>query len=344
MKGIIMANEVLDKAKMNKMDEFYTQLSDIEQELKHYKNQFKNKVIFCNCDDPYESNFFKYFAINFNYLGIKKLIATSYVGSPIAFTKLSLVDVESIGVRKSNKTKAYKIIINEVNDENADGAIDLADVKWLIRHNKNVLTKLKGNGDFRSQECIDLLNESDIVVTNPPFSLFREFVTQLVEYGKKFVIIGNKNSITYKDIFTLIKKGEIWLGYRNINKDMWFIVPDGQKYEKIVDESKLKHIMACWFTNLETTKRHELMTLYKKYVPEEYPHYDNYDAIDVSKVAEIPADWDGVMGVPITFLDKYNPDQFEIIKFRKGDDGKDLSVGGKYTYFRTLIKKKGKSL
>lgn len=308
-----MANEIFDKAKKNKLDEFYTQLSDIEQELSHYKSQFQNKVIFCNCDDPYESNFFKYFAINFNYFGLKKLIATSYGGSPIAFSQLSLFESGNAQEIIEKNKKAYKIIINEVSDENNDGAFDLSDVEWLLRHNKNVLTELSGNGDFRSTECLELLKESDIIVTNPPFSLFREFISQLVENEKKFIIIGNKNAITYKDVFSLIKQEKMWLGYRNINQDMWFIVPEGQDYEKITDGLKTKHIMACWFTNLETTKRHETLTLYKKYSPEEYSHYDNYDAIDISKVVEIPSDWNDEMGVPITFLDKYNPDQFQII-------------------------------
>jgi len=229
---------------------------------------------------------------------------------------------------------------------NQDGAVDLTDVEYLLKNHKNVFSFLEGDGDFRSQECVELLQEADIVVTNPPFSLFREYVAQLVEYDKKFVIIGNKNSITYKEIFTLIKSGKLWLGYRNINQDMWFVVPEHYSYEKIVDGLRLKHIMGCWFTNLDTTKRHEILTLYKRYTPEEYPRYDNYDAINVDKVAEIPCDYDGVMGVPITFLDKYNPDQFMLIGIdRYVEDnpffGKRFTLNGKEQYARILIKRKG---
>lgn len=308
-----MATELLDKAKKNKADEYYTQLSDIESELRHYKEQFRNKVVFCNCDDPFESNFFKYFAMNFNFLGLKKLIATSYSESYVAGKQLSLFDIKSLEEKSTVSKRPYKIEITEVRDENADGAINLADVEYLLKNRKNVLTLLNGDGDFRSPECIELLKEADIVVTNPPFSLFREYVAQLIEYDKKFIIIGNKNAITYKEIFSLIKAGKLWLGYRNINADMWFIVPEYYKCEKIVDGLRLKHIMGCWFTNLDTTKRHEQLTLYKRYSPEEYPHYENYDAINVDRVSEIPYDYDGAMGVPITFLDKHNPEQFEII-------------------------------
>jgi hypothetical protein len=308
-----MSTRDLDKAKRNKADEFYTQMPDIEAELRHYKEHFRGKVVLCNCDDPYESNFFKYFAMNFNYLGLKKLIATSYSDSPVAYGQLPLFEIQTLKTRPSAEKPACRIEITEVPDENADGAVDLSDVENLLKSRGNVFSFLEGDGDFRSQECVELLKEADIVVTNPPFSLFREYVAQLVEYDKKFIIIGNKNSITYKEIFQLIKNGKLWLGYRNINQDMWFVVPEHYSYEKIVDGLRVKHIMGCWFTNLDTTKRHEKLTLYKHYTPEEYPHYDNYDAINVDKVAEIPCDYDGAMGVPITFLDKYNPDQFEIL-------------------------------
>ena len=334
-------NASLQRAAKAKADEFYTQLPDIEAELRHYKAHFKGKKILCNCDDPFESNFFKYFAMNFNHLGLAKLTATSYVDSPIAEGQLPLFEVHNLGVKQGDTKKPYKIEITEVTDEDGDGATDLADVEYLLKNRSNTLSLLQGDGDFRSQECIDLLQDADIVVTNPPFSLFREYVAQLVEYDKKFIIIGNKNSITYKDIFNYIKKGQLWLGYRNINKDMWFIVPDGYDFEKIVDGNKLKHIMGCWFTNLDTTKRHELLTMYRRYEPEAYPQYDNYDGINVDKVADIPYDYPGPMGVPITFLDKYNPEQFEIVKFRKGDDDKDLAINGKTPYFRILIKRKG---
>ena len=338
-------NASLTRAAKAKADEFYTQLPDIEAELRHYKEHFKGKKILCNCDDPFESNFFKYFAMNFNHLGLAKLTATSYVDSPIAEGQLPLFEVQNLGVKPGDAKKPYKIEITEVTDEDGDGATDLADVEYLLKNQSNTLSLLRGDGDFRSQECIDLLKDADIVVTNPPFSLFREYVAQLVEYDKKFIIIGNKNSITYKDIFNHIQKGKLWLGYRNINKDMWFIVPDGYEYEKIVDGNKLKHIMGCWFTNLDTTKRHEKLTLYRKYDPDAYPHYDNYDAINVNKVAEIPYDYDGVMGVPITFLDKYNPAQFEIVGLdRYVEDnphyGRRFTLNGKETYARILIKRK----
>ena len=310
-----MANKQFDAAKREKNDEFYTQLVDIERELSHYKNQFRNKIIFCNCDNPYESNFFKYFAMHFNDLGIKKLITTCYKNSPIANKQLSLFDFESL----ENKTTSvpHKIIVEEVKDENKDGRVDLIDVKLILKNKKNALTRLKGDGDFRSDECIELLKEADIVVTNPPFSLFREYVAQLMEYKKKFLIIGNINALTYKEIFPLIKENKIWLGY--FSGCMKFKVPEHYKPRATaywIDENGQKWRSLgniCWFTNLEVSKRHENLTLYKKYNPEEYPKYDNYDAIEVSKVAEIPYDYEGAMGVPITFIDKYNPEQFEII-------------------------------
>ena len=236
---------------------------------------------------------------------------------------------------------AHKIIVTQVVDENGDGALNLDDIKlWLARH-PQYLKKLKGDGDFRSDECVELLKQADIVVTNPPFSLFREYIAQLVEHDKKFIVIGNKNAITYKEIFALIKANKLWLGHRNINQDMWLIIPnENDKYEKIENGKRLKHIMACWYTNLDHKKRHKDLIMYRQYTPEAYPKYDNYDAINVDKVDEIPIDWDGVMGVPITFMDKYNPEQFEIVKFRKGDNDKDLSVNGKCPYFRILIKRK----
>jgi len=305
-----LANTTLRSAKSNKNDEFYTLLKDIEQELKHYKDQFRDKTIFCNCDDPYESNFFKFFASNFNHLGLKKLIATSFTKSPIAGSQLSLFQVEGL---KPGGKQPFKIEINEVIDSDNDGSIGLKDVEYLLTHDKNIATPLSGNGDFRSEECIELLKQADIVVTNPPFSLFREYIDQLFRYNKKFLIIGNKNAITYKEMFNNIQNNKLWLGYRNINSDMWLEVPEGEKYEKIVDGKKLKHIMACWYTNLETSKRHEEFIMYKKYTSEQYPKFDNYDAINVDVVAEIPGDYDGAMGVPLTYFDKYNPEQFEIL-------------------------------
>ena len=315
-----MANNTsLQKAYNAKKDEFYTQLLDIEAEMRHYKEHLRDKVILCNCDDPYESNFVKYFAMNFNFLGLKKLVAISYSGSPVAYGQLSFLDMRSLDVKRAPEKPPYKIEITEVNDENADGAVDLADVEVLLKNGNNTLTLLKGDGDFRSAESIDLLKEADIVVTNPPFSLFREYVAQLMEYEKKFIILGNQNAITYKEVFRLIKENLVWLGMDN-GGTKWFQVP--LDYE-IMTESRKKYddkgnkffsmgnIM--WFTNLDVSKRHESITLYKHYSPEEYPRYVNYDAIEVSKVAEIPCDYDGEMGVPITFLDKYNPEQFDII-------------------------------
>jgi hypothetical protein len=321
-----MARETLRTAKKIKQDEFYTQLSDIAKELRYYKEQFQGKIIFCNCDDPYESNFFKYFAMNFNFLGLKKLIATCYIGSPIANTQLSLFDYES----EENKTTKlpHKIEITEVNDYNNDGAFDLADVEYLLRNRKNALTRLKGDGDFRSSECIELLQEADIIVTNPPFSLFREYVAILKEQKRDFIIIGNTNALTYREVFKLIKDDEMRTGYTNFNVGMYFIVPDyWEQYHKIENGNKLVRVStSCWFTSLEVKKHKEFLTLYKKYKPEEYPHFHNYDAINVDKVSDIPLDWDGEMGVPITFLDKYNPEQFEIIGLGISNSGIEIGV------------------
>lgn len=308
-----MAQKNLHIAKQQKLDEFYTQIGDIERECSRYREQFKGKVIFLNCDDPVESNFFRYFALKFEYLGLKKLVATHF-----------------------EKSKpSYKLEITKGLDVNNDDKIDLSDI---------VKIPLKQNGDFRSDECVEILKEADIVVTNPPFSLFREYIAQLMEYNKQFLVIGNKNAITYKEVIQYIKEDQLRIGYRNINSDIWFILPDdAEKWEKIVEGKKMKHVMACWYTNLDVAKHHEIMPLYKKYIPEEYPKYDNYDAINVNAVADIPADYDGVMGVPITYLDKHNPEQFEIVKFRKGDDEKDLTINGKSPYFRILIKRRPQS-
>ena len=340
-----MARKDLAKAKDAKKDEFYTQLSDIEKELRHYTEHFRDKVVFCNCDDPYESNFFKYFALNFNHLQLKKLIATCYNGSPVSGNELLLDFGDTID---DLKKIAYKVEISEVNDANGDGAINLADIQYLMQNDKNVISILKENGDFRSAECVELLKQSDIIVTNPPFSLFRKYLAQLEKYDKHFLIIGNVNAITYKDSFRLIKKGKMWLGVSIHSGDREFQVPDSYPLTAAgcrVDEWGRKFIRVKgvrWFTNLDYKERHEDLILYKNYSPEEYPYYDNYDAINVDKTSEIPCDYDGVMGVPITFLDKYNPEQFEIIKFRKGDDDKDLSINGKCPYFRILIRKKQK--
>jgi hypothetical protein len=313
-----MANSTLGNAKKNKADEFYTQLPDIEAEMRHYKEQFKDKVVFCNCDDPYESNFFKYFAMRFNDLGLKKLIATCYIGSPIEGEQLSLFDVVSFEEKPTDAKLPYKIEIAEVTDENNDGAVDLSDVEYLLKNKKNAMTLLNGDGDYRSPECIELLKEADIVVTNPPFSLFREYVAQLLEYDKKFIILGNQNALTYKETFKAIKENQLWLGYDN-GGTKWFQVPDDYEIKtesrKKIENGKKYFSMGNvnWFTNLDTVKRHENLTLYKKYSTGEYSRYENYDAIEVARVAEIPCDYGGYMGVPITFVDKYNPEQFEIV-------------------------------
>jgi Adenine-specific methyltransferase EcoRI len=353
-----MAKKLFDNAKKNKADDFYTRMTDIEAEMHHYKEQFRDKVIFCNCDDPYESNFFKYFAMNFNFLGLKKLIATCYSDSPVAGEQLPLFDVKSLDIKNNNAKHSYRIEITEVKDENADGAVDLTDVEYLLKNRKNALTLLNGDGDFRSTECIDLLKEADIVVTNPPFSLFREYVAQLVEYDKKFIIIGNTNALTYKEIFKLIKDDRLRTGYTNFNVGMYFYVPDNwENYHKIEGGRKMVRVStSCWFTNLYVKKHKEFITLYKQFDTKEYPHYDNYDAINVDKVSEIPCDYGGAMGVPITFVDKYNPEQFEIIdalnryalldvqdtnETVRQNKSHTCNINGKSTYFRIVIRKKG---
>lgn len=308
-------NKALSAANKAKKDEFYTQLSDIENELRHYKEHFRGKIVFCNCDDPYESNFFKYFAINFNHLGLKKLICTCYAGSPVVYTQLTMFgEEEVIGEEQSDK-KPYKIEITEVKDLNNDGAVDLTDIELLLKSVDGQPTLLKGDGDFRSEECIALMKEADIIVTNPPFSLFREYVAQLVEYNKKFIIIGNQNAITYKEIFPLLKENKMWLGYGFKGNVGFFINEHYVDYAKSSQhkEGMIRVSGVMWFTNLDIDKRHEDLILYRSYNSNEYPKYDNYDAIEVSKTADIPCDYDGVMGVPITFMDKYNPEQFEII-------------------------------
>lgn len=321
-----MANDIknLKKATKNKADEFYTQMEDIQKEVILYKEYFKNKVVLCNCDDPYESHFFKYFALNFNKLGLKKLITTCYAGSPIITEQLSLFDVKGLVIKKGESKKPYKIEIVEVEDSNGDGAVDLSDVKYLIKNKKNVLTLLNSDGDFRSKECIELLKESDIVVTNPPFSLFREYVAQLMKYDKKFLIIGNQNAISYKEIFPLLKNNNMWLGITMNGSNRYFRVPDSYQLTettgKIENGVKYAFVKGVrWFTNLDNKQRNEKIILYKKYSPEEYAKYDNYDAIDVSHVTDIPKDYFGVMGVPITFLGKYNPNQFKILLLVAGN-------------------------
>jgi hypothetical protein len=288
-------NNNLKQAKSNKKDEFYTQLVDIENELKHYKEHFKGKVVFCNCDDPQESNFWRYFSNNFEHLGLKKLVATHF----------------------HSERQTYKLEITK--DINNDGKINNLDT---------IKTPLKQNGDFRSDECIKILKEADIVVTNPPFSLFREYVSQLADYEKKFIIVGHQNAITYKEIFKLIKENKLWLGYGFRGGAAHFINSHYEDYATAGDhkEGMIRVSGVVWFTNLEHQKRNEELTLYKKYTAEEYPHYDNYNAINVDKTKDIPCDWAGAMGVPITFLDKFNPEQFEIIGFTHRNDPYQLKT------------------
>ncbi len=314
-------NQLLQKAKKSKSDEFYTQLCDIERELQYYQNCFAGKVVYCNCDDPRTSNFFRYFATNFHKLGLRKLIASCYVEDTYDLF---------------NTQESERGFYCEYNGESGN-QFNPSDVEIVY---------FKGDGDFRSQECIELLKQSDIVVTNPPFSLFREFVAQIVKYDKQFLIIGNVNAITYKEIFDLIQKDKVWLGVNLGRGISGFIVPEhydlyGTEVSVNCEGQTIIATNNClWLTNLELKQRNEELDLSKEYAGNEndYPKYDNCDGINVNKTQDIPRDYDGLMGVPITFLHKYNPAQFEIVKFRKGDDGKDLSVNGKCPYFRILIK------
>ncbi len=331
-----MANKNLNQAKNAKKDEFYTQLVDIENELKHYKAHFKGKTVLCNCDDPRVSNFFHYFSYNFEQLGLKKLITTCY--------KNQNRDLFS----QNDSERA--IWLEYFGDRNGNRVPDPEEIG---------IHYFKGDGDFRSAECIELLKEADIVVTNPPFSLFREYVAQLMKYEKKFLIIGNVNAITYKEIFPLIKNNSLWFGPSITSGDRKFNVPDYYPLNAAgcgIDSDGRRFIRVKgvrWFTNLDHSKRHEDLILYKSYMPEEYPVYDNYKAINVDKTSEIPMDYDGVMGVPITFLDKYNPEQFELLNcndYRKTDmvpykehgliKDKEAAINGKPTYVRILIRRK----
>ena len=308
-------NKDLNRARDAKEDEYYTLLDEIENEMRHYKEHFKGKTVFCNCDDPYESNFFKYFAMNFNHLGLKKLITTCYVSSPVMYTQLSLFDYleETYEEPVNPKKKPYKVEITEVSDENNDGAFDLEDIKHLLKNKKNVCSILDGDGDFSSDECVELLKEADIVVTNPPFSLFRSYFALLMEHGKKFVILAPNNALHYKEIFPYIRDNKVWIGYKSMSKDMLFVSPaladtlvktkkEGSGY-RVKDGKVLGRAPAIWLTNLDIDKRHEEMILYKSYTPEEYPKYENFDAIDVGTVASIPCDYFGNIGVPDSYLE-----------------------------------------
>ena len=343
-------NRSLHAAKAAKQDEFYTQYVDIQKEVEAYleldADSFRGKVVYCNCDDPFESNFFKYFAANFNKLGLKKLIATSYDGSHRA-GQGTLFPEYNEGNGKRQKPKALAVTLDCVKDEDGDGAANIDDVKLFLKRNKAARTALKADeqypgGDFRSAECVALLKEADIVVTNPPFSLFREYVAQLVEHGKKFLIIANKNAITYKEMFPLIKNNKLWMGVTPMGTDMLFDVPpkvakamlesgkEGSNY-KIVNGKVMGRSASAWFTNLDHGRRHQelpLMTMadnlrFSKHGELKgkaaYDQYDNFDAIEVPFTDAIPSDFDGLMGVPVTFLDKYNPDQFKIIGYEYSD-------------------------
>ena len=369
-------NRSLGDARAAKQDEFYTQYVDIQKEVEAYlefdPDTFRDKVVYCNCDDPFESNFFKYFAANFNKLGLKKLVTTSYDGSPIA-GQGTLFPEYNEGNGKRQKPKALAVILDHVKDEDGDGATNLGDVELFLKRNKAARIALKGNdkytgGDFRSPECIALLKEVDIVVTNPPFSLFRVYIAQLVEHGKKFLIIGNQNAITYKEIFQLIKATELWLGVDN-GGTKWFEVQEDydiktESRKKIVNGVKYFSMGSImWFTNLDHGRRHQnlpLMTMaenlkFSKNLRGKlaYDRYDNYDAIEVGTYKEIPSDYDGVMGVPVTFLDKYNPEQFEIVGLAAGNirglagipttTGKDGPyMNGKLKYGRILIRRRAR--
>jgi hypothetical protein len=333
-----MANSNLTQAKRAKNDEFYTQYGDIQKEMEAYldfdSEAFKNKIVYCNCDDPYESNFFRYFVLNFQKLGLKQLITTSYKPSPVANTELVLQpslfpDFEDKIVRKPEEPKgrpkvtANKFIISDVGDINDDGQFNLEDIAKQLKENKNnEWTPLKEDGDFRSPECVELLKQSDIVVTNPPFSLFREYVKQLFEYKKKFVIIGNMNAITYKEIFPLIKENKMWLGAgKNDGRNVWYQVPDYyEKFHKKEDGKKYAFVAGTiWFTNLDHGRLHRTLPLMKQQdvikfgTKKPFEKYDNYNAIEVPMVKYIPNDYNGIMGVPISFLSKHSLEQFDIV-------------------------------
>lgn len=337
-----MAVSNLNAAKAAKKDEFYTQLVDIERELQHYWPHFRGKTVLCNCDDPYESNFFKYFALRFNQLGLKKLICTCYNGSPVQGTEM-IIHFEDLD--EEPRKQAFKVEITEVSDRNGDGVVDLTDVQHLLQNDRNVLSLLK-TGDFRDPECIALLDEADIVVTNPPFSLFREYVAQLVNHDKKFLIVGNVNAITYKELFPLIQDNKMWLGPSITSGDRKFHVPDSYPLNAAgcgIDPDGRHFIRVKgvrWFTNLDHNKRHEELDLVCRYSPEEYPKYDNYNAINVGRTQDIPCDYADVMGVPVTFLDKYNPDQFEIVgnEYILGITGGRCYLAGKRLYGKVFIR------
>jgi len=313
----------LQKAKANKKDEFYTQLSDIERELKHYKNHFKNKTVYCNCDDPRISNFFHYFSYNFEKLGLKKIITTCYKNQDMNLFS------------RNDSEKAIYLEYNGNKEGNNVPNVNDIGIEYL-----------EGDGDFRNKETIELLKKADIVVTNPPFSLFREYVAQLIEYDKKFIIIGHQNAISYKEIFKLIKENKMWLGYGFKGGAAHFINKHYEDYATANDhkEGMIRVSGVVWFTNLDISKRHEELILYKKYDPKEYPKYENFNAINVDKTKEIPMDYKGYMGVPITFLNKYSPEQFEIIGLGISNSGLEIGVQpykAEHKKYRKEVQKRG---
>lgn len=340
-------NSNLAAAKNAKNDEFYTRLTDIEKEMRYYRKHFKGKTVLCNCDDPFESNFFKYFVLNFNRLGLKKLITTCYATSPIMGSQLKY-HMDNTGqmcfsfdeelVADYNAKRPYKAVVTTVHDTTGDGGVDMFDVAELFKSGDNQLTMLEGNGDFRSQECLDLLDEADVVVTNPPFSIFREYVAVLLEHNKSFVIIGHMNALKYKEMFPLLKENKIWLGNKSLSGGMDMIVPKRifdptkvKKYYLDEDRNYIVNIMGvCWYTNLDIKKRHEEMILVKRYDEDLYPSYINFDGIDISSVVNIPCDYAGNMGVPITFMEHFNPEQFELIGTSTGELGRSIGVKPNY--------------
>lgn len=336
-------NTNLQKAKNSKDDEFYTTYDTIESEVSHYVAHFAGKTILCNCDDPFESNFCKYFLKNFNVLGLHRLICTSYSASAVAGTQLSLFDDNTAD---SNNGVGYVLDIEKFSD--SEGEISDEEITSFL-HTASIIKKLNGDGDFRSKECLEYLKECDIVVTNPPFSLFKEIVTAIMQHQKKFLLIGNQNALTYKEIFPLIQNNQVWTGYRF--GEMKFRVPQNsppRKYRYWVDDKGQKWRSlgnAMWLTNLDNDRRHELIAMTKAYSPTDYPKYDNYDAINVKTIHDIPYDYYGIMGVPITIINRYNSEQFEIIgEANHGSDNEfDLfkpTIDGKEIFKRILIRRK----
>ncbi len=314
--------DAFNKGRVEKDDEFYTRYEDIQEEMNHYDTFFKNKTVLCNCDDPFESNFCKFFLRNFNYLGLKRLICTSYVSSPVVGTQMTIFDYLDEPVQKGH---GYVMDISEVPMANGRGVSD-DDIEKLLKSKKRGVKKLEGDGDFRSEECIEYLKQADIVVTNPPFSKFIEYITTLLLYDKQFLIIGRETAVSYKEVFPLMKENKVWLGYSHAKE---FYRPDGtvKKFGNVL-----------WFTNLDVSKRHEDIILFKSYNPDIYPSYENFKGIDVASVAEIPKDYDGCMGVPVSFMNLYNPDQFEIIGYGKGKLGQSVGVIGIKPEHKKLMK------